>query len=248
MRTLRRRARIAEELRFHRDSLIEEYVASGMAPQEARRRAFLALGNVDALEEDVRDVRGRWLSDLGSDLRYAARTLGRAPAFAAVAILSLALGIGATAAMFTIVNAVMLRPLAVAEPQQLVQFARLRGDGRPGAMSYPLFVYFRDNVRSISGALAQWGSEQAVSVDGQDELLMTAAVTGDYFRVLGVGAAAGRLLTAADEVPVPTAAVISDSWWLRRSAAPPTPSSASPRQRSPDCGRTPAPTCSCRSC
>jgi putative ABC transport system permease protein len=216
MRRRRRSPRIADEIRFHRDSLIADLVASGLTPEEARRRAFLELGNVDAIEEEVRDVRGRWLADLASDLRYAVRTLGRAPAFAAVAILSLALGIGANTAIFTIVNAVMLRSLPVAEPQRLVQLTRLRGDGRPGALSYPLFTHFRDNVRSISGAFAQWHSEQAVSIDGDDELLMTAAVTGEYFAVLGVGAAAGRLLMESDDVPVPTAAVISDAYWLRR--------------------------------
>jgi predicted permease len=216
MRRRQRSPRIADEVRFHRDSLIADYLASGHTPEEARRRAFVELGNVGAIEEEVRDVRGRWLADLASDLRYALRTLRRAPAFAAVAILSLALGIGANSAIFTIVNAVMLRPLPVAAPHELVQFARVRGDGRPGAMSYPLFTHFRDNVRSISGAFAQWSSEQAVSIDGEDELLMTAAVTGDYFRVLGVGASAGRLLTAADEVSVPTAAVISDRYWQRR--------------------------------
>lgn len=218
----RRGPRIADEVRFHRDSLIADYLAAGLTPEEARRRAFLELGNAGAIEETVRDVRGRWLADFVGDLRYAGRTLGRAPAFAAVAILSLALGIGANTAIFTIVNAVMLRSLPVAEPQQLVQLTRLRGDGRPGAMSYPLFLHFRDHVRSISGAFAQWGSEQAVSIDGTDDLVMTAAVTGDYFRVLGVGAAAGRLLTAADEVPAPSAAVISDGYWLRRFGRDPT--------------------------
>ena len=210
------RPRIADEVRFHRDQLIADYIARGLTADEARRRAFVEFGNANAIEEQVRDVRGRWIADVASDLRYALRTLGRAPAFAAVAILSLALGIGANTAIFTIINAVMLRSLPVAEPQRLVQFARLRGDGRPGAMSYPPFVHFRDRLPSISGAFAQWHSEQAVSVDGEDELLMTAAVTGDYFRVLGVGAEAGRLLTAADEVPVPTAAVISDAYWHRR--------------------------------
>ncbi len=212
----RRDPRIADEVRFHRDSLIADHMAAGLTPEEARRRAFLELGNVGAIEERVRDVRGRWLADVARDLRYAVRTLRRAPAFAAVAILSLALGIGANTAIFTIVNAVMLRSLPVAEPERLVQLTRLRGDGRPGALSYPLFIHFRDSVRSISGAFAQWSSEQAVSIDGTDELVMTAGVTGDYFRVLGVGAAAGRLLTAADEAPAPTAAVISDRHWLRR--------------------------------
>ena len=214
--TRRARPRIADEIRFHRDSLIADYIAAGMDPAAAERRAFLELGNAAAIEEQVRDVRGRWLADLAGDLRYTLRTLKRSPAFAAVAISTLALGIGANTAIFTIVNAVMLRPLPVPAPEQLVQLARIRGNGQPGALSFPLFTYFRDNVQSISGAFAQWSAEQAVSAEGQDELVHTAMVTGDYARVLGITAAAGRLLTPADEVPVPTAAIISDSYWRRR--------------------------------
>ena len=225
--TSRRSPRIGDEVRFHRDSLIADYIASGHHARggSSAARSWSSATSTRS-KKTVRDVRGRWLADLASDLRYAIRTLRRAPAFAAVAILSLALGIGANTAIFTIVNAVMLRPLPVADPQQLVQFARMRGDGRLGAMSYPLFSHFRDNVQSISGAFAQWSSEQAVSIDGEDELLTTAAVTGDYFRVLGVGAAAGRLLSAADEVPVP----IRGGHQRQILAAPVRPRSVSARQ------------------
>ncbi|HZM59606.1 MAG TPA: permease prefix domain 1-containing protein, partial [Vicinamibacterales bacterium] len=93
-RLWRRRPRINDELRFHRDRLIDDYVASGMDRREAERRAFLEFGNAATIEESVRDVRGRWLDDLSKDLTYAFRTLRRAPAFTVVAVLSLALGIG----------------------------------------------------------------------------------------------------------------------------------------------------------
>ena len=87
----RRDPRIADEIRFHRDRLIEDYVASGMDRGEAERRAFLEFGNAVAIEESVRDVRGRWLDDLSKDLTYALRTLHRTPGFSFVAVLSQAL-------------------------------------------------------------------------------------------------------------------------------------------------------------
>src|SRR5947209_16869751 len=105
--------RIGDEIRFHRDRLIDDYVAAGLDRGEAERRAFLEFGGVPQIEEACRDARGRWLDDLGKDLRYAFRTLRRNRAFAAVVVLSLALGIGANAAIFSLINAVMLRTLPV---------------------------------------------------------------------------------------------------------------------------------------
>jgi predicted permease len=209
--------RVADELRFHRDRLIENYLAQGLSRQEAERRAFLEFGNVPQIEEAVRDVRGRWLDDLATDVRYAVRTLRRTPGFTAVAVLSFALGIGANAAIFTLINAVMLRTLPVREPNRLVQITRLL-DGRPGVVSFPLFEHFRDHVQSISGSFAQVIASQAIVVDGEEELVSTDLVSGGYYGVLGLEPAAGRLLTPADDVvsPASPAAVISDRYWQRR--------------------------------
>ena len=87
--------RLRDEIRFHRDRLIEDYMAAGIDRSEAERRAFLEFGNVGQIEEACRDVRGRWLEDLARDLRYTLQTLRRNPGFSAVAVLSFALGIGA---------------------------------------------------------------------------------------------------------------------------------------------------------
>ncbi|PYR61940.1 MAG: hypothetical protein DMF91_08400 [Acidobacteria bacterium] len=218
----RRDPRLGDEVRFHRDRLIEDYIAAGMDRQEAERRAFLEFGNVAQIEEACRDVRGRWLDDLAKDLRYTLRTLRRNPGFSIVAVLSLALGIGANAAIFTLVNAVMLRTLPVKAPDRLVQITRLISSGaeqgRPGVVSYPLFEYFRDNVTSISGAFAQWRSDLAIVIDGEDEFVMADLVSGGYFTVLGIDPAVGRLLGPGDDMlsPPAPAAVITDRYWQQR--------------------------------
>ena len=208
--------RVRDEIRFHRDRLIEDYIAAGMDRAQAERRAFLEFGNPSAIEEEVRDVRGRWLDDLATDLRYTFRMLRRNPGFSAIAVLSLALGIGANAGIFTLVNAVMLRTLPVSKPHRLVQITRINDEGLPGFVSYPLFEYFRDNVQSISGAFAQRTAGPAIVMDGETEFVRADLVSGAYYTVLGLAPAAGRLLDPADETPSSTAAVISDDYWQRR--------------------------------
>jgi predicted permease len=218
--TQRRRhdPRVGDELRYHRDRLIEDYIAAGMDRASAERRAFLEFGNVAGLEEAVRDARGRWLADLAADARYAARVLRRSPIFTAVAVLSLALGIGANAAIFSVVNAVLLRPLAVPEPDRLVIVGRVRDDGRPLLLPYRLFEIVRDRFSSASGVFAVGTVDQTAVIDGEDELVSLDLVSGAYFDTLRVPPAAGRLLSTADDVPAPSApaAMISDAFWRRR--------------------------------
>ena len=217
----RRDPRIDDELRFHRDRLIEDYVAAGMARGDAERRAFLEFGNAVAIREEVRDVRGRWLDDFIKDLQYALRTLRRSPTFAIVAVLSLTLGIGANAAIFAVVNAVMLGSLPVREPDRLIQITRARSDGRPAQVSYPIFESFRDHIESISDAFVQMSRTQTVDIG--DEEVRADIVSGTYFTLLGLEPAAGRLLVPADDVlsPAAPAAVISDGYWQRRFGSAP---------------------------
>src|ERR1051326_6765693 len=112
---------LEKELRFHLDEHTADLIAQGYSPDEARRQARLALGGPEQVKEQCRDARGtRWLEDLLQDFRYGLRTLRQRSGFAAVAILTLALGTGATTIMFTVINSVLLRPLAFPEADRLV--------------------------------------------------------------------------------------------------------------------------------
>jgi predicted permease len=220
MRFRRTRAeeQLNKELRYHYEKLIRDSIAAGIDEAEARRLAQLEFGGLEQIKEECRDVRGRWFEDLGKDLHYAARTLRRSPGFLLVSVMSLALGIGANTAIFGLINAVMLRPLPVREPQRLVQITRLRANGKPGVVSYPLFEYFRDHLKSISGAAVELASGSTVLIDGVEETVSTELVSGAHYGLLGLEPAAGRLLEPGDDAisPAAPAAVISHGYWQRR--------------------------------
>lgn len=206
-----------DELRTFLDMAVAAKLHEGVSPAEAQRQAALDLGGLEQVKEQVRTTRhGAWLDELTLDMRYTLRSLRRNLGFSAVAVVSLALGIGANAAIFTLISAVMLRTLPVKEPAQLVQITRLLDD-RPGVISYPLFEYFRDHVTSISSAFAQGTFDQAIVIDGEDEFVAADLVSGGYYNVLGIEPTAGRLLEPSDDaLSASPAAVISDRYWQRR--------------------------------
>ena len=141
----RRDPRIADELRFHRDRLIEDYMAAGIDPARGRASGFSGVGQRRlARRSSSRRPRALAGGCSGGTWATPSGACGEVPGFAAVAILSFALGIGANVAIFSLINAVILRSLPVRAPHQLVQITRL-ADGQPGPVSYPLFEYFRDN-------------------------------------------------------------------------------------------------------
>jgi len=213
LRSNRHSSDLDREIAFHLSERIDELVAAGMTLGDARAEARRRFGNVGAQKERTRDVDVLgWLDSIVDDLRYAIRALAHSPAFALVAILSLALGIGANTAIFTLVNAVMLRALPVSHPEELVQIT-LGADG--GTFTNPLWEQVRDRQNVFAGALAYSSYTRFNLVGGGEARLATGSmVSGDYFHVLGVRPAVGRLISVEDDkrgcAPV---AVLSYAFW-----------------------------------
>jgi predicted permease len=211
-----------DELRFYVETLAEEKTRAGMAPADALRAARIQLGGVEQVKELVRDVRpGAWLSALMQDLRYAARGLWNNPGFAVVVVLSLAIAIGANTALFSVLNAVLLRPLPVAHPEQLFELSvPLSRSSVNDIFPYPMFERMR-NVAGRNGiAAVSRPASVRVLVDGdrEPEPDWVQLVSGEFFGVTGLQPALGRMLGPEDNLtsggqPV---AVISHDLWQRR--------------------------------
>ena len=199
------------ELSFHLAEKADDLVAHGMNPEAARREARKQFGNYGLQKESTRnsDV-FRWLESLLGDLRYAIRTLRSAPAFALVAILSLALGIGANTAIFSLINAVMLKSLPVRNPEELMMVLRDSSQ----QTTNPIWEYIRDHQDVFSHTLTYDGAEFNLASAGQARRIIGDWVSGDFFPALGVGATLGRTLLPSDDVRgCPAVATISDSFW-----------------------------------
>ena len=212
-----------KELRFHLEAHIADLVAQGVAPAEARRRARLELGGPEQVKEQCRDARGtRWLEDLWQDFRYSLRTLRQKPGFASVALLTLALGSGATTIMFTVINGVLLKPLPFPEHERLVKVdEQTKGivDYRWGdrwAFSYPNFVDSRSEVHSLDmAAMRNMGG--TVSGEGEPEYVNGLEISSNLFSLLGVPLFRGRSFLAEEDRPGGArVVVISHELWQRR--------------------------------
>ncbi len=208
---------LAEEMRLHVELREAERAGRGTPAQEAKAEARRLFGNFTRLREDGRDAWGwGWLESLGQDLRYGIRTLLANPGFAITAVLSLALGIGANTAIFTIVNAEMLRSLPVEDPRQLV---KLTTGPNGSAFTNPIWEQVRDHQQAFSGVLAFGTARFDLTDGGESRFASGLWVSGEFFRVLGVAPLRGRMFTKADDVhgggssgPV---AVISYGFWQR---------------------------------
>jgi predicted permease len=209
-----------EELQAYVELVSAEKVQTGVDPEEAHRYARRQTGGIDQVVQSVRDVRaGAWLDRLVQDVQYGVRTLAKNPAFTLVAMATLALGIGANTAMFSLLDQVVLRLLPVSHPEQLV-IIRETGNHYgnsygPNTVSWPLFEDLRDNNQAFSGMFCRFPATVTLGYGARAGQIRAELISGSYFPILGVRAALGRTI-APDDDAVPDSSpvvVISYSFW-----------------------------------
>ena len=215
-----------DEMQSHLDRLTRQYQEQGLPASEARRRARVAFGSVPALREAARDAHGlRALDDLGADLRYGVRMLRKRPGFTAVAVLSLAIGIGANTVIFSLVNVFLLNETGFDRPEELVNIYGAVPDTRYSMMCYPDFEDIREGTREVFSrvgvsvfVLARIGFDDGVRA------VVGSAVSGEYFATLGLDAHRGRTIGEADDVAAGAhpVVVLGHGFWRRAFSGDPT--------------------------
>ena len=211
-------ADLRAQIDAHVEEATDDYVRQGLSREEARRRALIDFGGLTKAEEASRDAQGTWLRDLTKDVRYGARTLLRNPAFTTVAIVSLAIGIGANTAIFSLFNSLVLRPRPIADPERIVELYTGERGGSVEGTSYPSYLDFRDRAGIFTG-LAAYGIRQFRLGDATGvEPIWGELVSANYFDVLGVPLATGRGFVAEEneEPGRNPVVVVSHGLWRRR--------------------------------
>jgi predicted permease len=223
LRTLFRRNRSAQrledEIQFHLEQQIAENIATGMSPEEARYAAMRAFGNPTLLKEETRETWGwLWLEHLAQDLRHGVRMLRKNPGFAAVTVLTLALGIGANSAIFSVIEAVLLRPLPYKDPSRLVVVADREAPADAGFL-YKDFEACKSQVRSFENLAAYYrdsgNSRVTLTAGSEPESVQGAFVSSEFFPTLGVQPQLGRFFNSDEEVHHVHVVVLSHGLWLR---------------------------------
>jgi putative ABC transport system permease protein len=218
---------VAEELASHLDLLTARYIESGLTPDEARRAATRQLGNTTLVREDVYRMNSlQWLDTLLQDVRYALRMFARNPTFAAVVVVTLALGIGANVAIFNVVYSLLIRPLPYAAPDELYSAEIVVPERREQIPSVPVsvqvFLEWRQSPTVLAGVSALRPWEANLTGDSEPERVGGARVSSNFFSLLGVPMAIGRTFTEFDEnIGNERVIVISDALWRTRYGADP---------------------------
>ncbi len=232
----KQRADVDAEIQFHLDRQIEANRAAGMSPAEARRQAVIGFGGRERAREQCHEQRPSWrFESLGRDFRYGMRGLWRNPGFTVVALLTLALAIGANSTVFSLLSQALMRALPVQDPDQLVVFSsaggapghtQSEGGNTPGhrhEFSYPMFRDLRDKNTVLSGLIAAAPVGVGVVWNDHAEAVSGEMVSGNYFETLGVKPALGRLFVSSDETAEganPVAVLNFDYWRTHLAEAP----------------------------
>jgi predicted permease len=210
-----------EEVRVAFELAVEEKIRRGLDPERARRQATIEFGQPVTVVSQVRDVRaGASLDTWRQDLGFGLRLLRRAPLFAATAVASLGLGIGATTTIFTLVNALMLRDLRVGHPEQLVEIGRVTPYGRGGSFSYPIYRTLRDNNTVFSGMVAVSRSLVQAGID-TTPTPVGRIVSENFFEILQVPPQLGRVITPEDARSGAAIVVLTHAFWQRQFGSAP---------------------------
>jgi len=214
-----------EELRFHIEQQTLANMDAGMAPEEARRQAALQLGAIEGVKESCREQRrGFWLETLWADLRYGLRMMLRSPGFTLIAILTLALGIGANTAIFSVVYAALLRPLPYPAADQLVIVfeAKPQQDIKKTGASYPNFEVWRRESRAFSELAGNATHDLTLTGQGEPFLVETGVVTPEIFTLLGINPLLGRTFVPDDgKRGAPPVVILNEKLWRDRFGADP---------------------------
>lgn len=219
----RRDRELAEEIESNLELHIADNLRAGMSAAEARRQAILKLGGVEATKEAYRDQRGLPVFDaLLQDLRYGLRGLRRSPGFAFTAVLTLALGIGATTAIFSAVYALLIHPLPYHDPDRLVWVAEQQRSGVGGAVAEPDMVAWRERGRPLESVAGYGRNEYTLTGVGDALRIEGALVSANFLSLLGATPQIGRDLVPADDHPAsPAVVLLSDALWRERFSADP---------------------------
>ena len=208
----------AAEMQSHLEMHVEDNLRSGMSSAEARRRALIQLGGLESLTESYRERRGvPWIEHLGQDLRYGVRILFKSPGFTAVALLALALGIGANTALFSVVYGVLLRPLPYTDGNHLVEVQQQARAMSDGDMLFSVMEIndYRAQSRTLDD-LEEYHSMQFILLGRQPDRVQTGVVSAGFFPMLGVKPLLGRVFRPSDDqIGAPPVLVLSYTYWQR---------------------------------
>ena len=223
-------AETLEELADHVERQTQKHIAAGMNPRDAERLARIELGGVQRWREETADARqGRLVDALRADARFTLRSLRKRPAFSSIAVLALALGLGAGSAIYSIVDGALVRPLPFPEPQRLmVIWLRMpmlgSRDGANMVWSYPKFAFFRDHQTQFSSLALHSSETMSISESNGTDRISGETASASYFDLLGARPEIGRVYSAAEEaIGAPPVAVVSDAFWRTRLGSDPHP-------------------------